>query len=366
MKIDTGNINFTSSHQSSSHTGTTENLRAWIGSRPQAEGIAPNSSGVQSHISDAARQVIQDAQTLQSAPPAPSNISTEIDNKEDELNADDPNLNFLKTIIELMTGVPIKTIDGHDLSAIKKVDGNSEQLLAQASAQQRAPEANFGMEYRRTEVFEEHESSLLTATGIIRTTDGKEISFNVSLSMQRSYQERREETLLIGNAVPVRKDPLVINFNGSAAQLQSRRVSFDIDGDGQKENTPLLAGNSGYLALDLNLNGVVDSGKELFGTTSGDGFADLAKYDGDSNGWIDEKDSVFNQLRVWTQDTGSDSGTLSTLKEKGVGALYLGRIVTPFTLTDSTNKALGVVRSSGVYLAEDGHVDTLQQIDLMI
>ena len=31
--------------------------------------------------------------------------------------------------------------------------------------------------------------------------------------------------------------------------------------------------------------------RELFGTKSGNGFADLAKYDSDGNGWIDEADA---------------------------------------------------------------------------
>ena len=37
---------------------------------------------------------------------------------------------------------------------------------------------------------------------------------------------------------------------------------------------------------------------KLFGTSSGDGFKDLAEYDEDGNGWIDENDSIFNRLKV--------------------------------------------------------------------
>lgn len=55
---------------------------------------------------------------------------------------------------------------------------------------------------------------------------------------------------------------------------------------------------SGFLALDRNQNGVVDDGSELFGTQSGDGFAHLALYDQDSNGWIDANDPVFDKLRI--------------------------------------------------------------------
>ena len=55
----------------------------------------------------------------------------------------------------------------------------------------------------------------------------------------------------------------------------------------------MLGSGSGFLALDKNGNGKIDDGSELFGTKSGDGFADLAEYDSDGNGWIDEKGRVY-------------------------------------------------------------------------
>ena len=68
---------------------------------------------------------------------------------------------------------------------------------------------------------------------------------------------------------------------------------------------------------------MINDGNELFGTKSGDGFKDLAKYDKDRNGWIDEADDIFDDLRIWTKDEqGNDK--LLTLKEAGVGAIYLG------------------------------------------
>ena len=45
-------------------------------------------------------------------------------------------------------------------------------------------------------------------------------------------------------------------------------------------------------ALDINEDGKINDGKELFGTASGNGFGDLAAYDQDNNGWIDEKCSM--------------------------------------------------------------------------
>ena len=60
-----------------------------------------------------------------------------------------------------------------------------------------------------------------------------------------------------------------------------------------------------FLALDLNGDGRINNGSELFGALSGNGFADLAQYDSDANGWIDENDEIFQRLKVWS---GADDG----------------------------------------------------------
>lgn len=82
----------------------------------------------------------------------------------------------------------------------------------------------------------------------------------------------------------------------------------------------------------------------------------------DGNQWINENDAAFRELRVWTPDA-TDAGTLATLQERNVGALYLGHLATPFELRTAGSESLGAVRSSGVYTGEDG---TMQQIDLAV
>ena len=98
---------------------------------------------------------------------------------------------------------------------------------------------------------------------------------------------------------------------------------------------------------------------------SGNGFADLSAYDSDKNNWIDENDAVYSRLLVWSKDS-AGKDTLSTLAQRNVGALYLGNVATPFDLKDSENALQGQVRSSGIYLNENGSVGTLQQIDLVV
>jgi hypothetical protein len=111
--------------------------------------------------------------------------------------------------------------------------------------------------------------------------------------------------------------------------------------------------------FDRNGNGTVDDGSELFGPASGDGFAELAGYDSDGNGWIDEADPVFARLRLWS----SPQASLQPLLDAGVGAIGLAAVATPFRL-QADGQNLGELRSSGIWLGEQGSVGTVHQIDV--
>ena len=217
------------------------------------------------------------------------------------------------------------------------------------------------MSYDYYETHYESEQTSFSAQGVIKTADGREISFNAQLNMSREFMSQQHISLRAGDAL---KDPLVVNFNGSAAELTQRDFSFDIDADGRKDQIAFVAPGSGFLALDKNGDGQVNDGNELFGAQSGNGFADLAKYDDDHNQWIDENDSIYTKLRIWSRDAqGNDS--LLGLGQQGVGAIYLGHIGTSFDIKSSANELQGQVKSSGVFLNENGSVGTVQQIDLV-
>jgi hypothetical protein len=351
MKIDNANVQFAASHAASMRAEVRETLRAWVGDQPLPEDQSGTSVVA---ISAAARMAAQAAAT----PPAPSTSEAKAIEDAVENAENDPVMFFLKLVIEMMTGVRVKTVSAADMQP--ETPPPEVPPPDQAAP---PPRAGFGIAYDRHEVREESEQTTFHAEGIVRTADGKEIRLDLDLAMSRTYREESSVSVRAGDAV--RKDPLVINFDGSAAQLQNRRFSFDLDADGTAEQVPLLAGNRGYLALDRNGNGKVDSGNELFGPSSGDGFAELAAHDSDGNGWIDDNDPVFAQLRVWIQD-GKGGGTLNTAKSYGVGAVHLGGADTPFALKDSGNQELGEVRSTDIYLAENGSAGTVQQIDLMV
>ena len=212
--------------------------------------------------------------------------------------------------------------------------------------------------------FSEEEVTSFTTTGIVQTADGRQIEFGLNLELSRSFT--RESTLITETTEKILCDPLVINLDTNAASVSDQKFYFDLDADGKEESISFVGEGSGFLALDKNGDGVINDGTELFGTQNGDGFADLAGYDSDQNGWIDENDDVFSRLKVWTKDS-EGNNRLIDLKSADVGAIFLGNAATEFSLNDNeTNEQHAVIRSTGVYLKESGQVSTIQHVDLAL
>lgn len=203
---------------------------------------------------------------------------------------------------------------------------------------------------------EEHTS--FSSVGTAVTADGRTIDFGVTLEMSRSF----EAAYAVVGKEEIFTDPLVINLDTQAASLDDVSFYFDLDCDGSEEEISSLGQGSGFLALDKNGDGKINNGSELFGAKTGDGFAELARYDQDGNGWIDENDQVFSKLSVWTK-CGSGEGKLLSLKEAGVGAIFLGSQGTQFTLADSLGNENAQVRRTGIYLKENGQAGTVQHVD---
>ena len=390
MIIQSSNVLLTGQHKAVQKYSKSELLKFWVGNqRPDLEGISARmqlpvrdnvdlsrQSQPQSATSSQDRvsnsfldKLLQQGQTH-----SPDNGKTS-KTKADELGAameTDHNLRLVRMLLEMITGkkIDIASINNSEPQAFSiSAQANDQATVQPQPAQQQPPTvpvvSGFGLEYDAHVAYSESEKINFSARGIVRTADGKQINFNLQLSMERAFTRQVDVSVRMGDAVRQQQDPLVINFGGTAAQLSDTKFSFDINSDGKVEQTSFVGRGCGFIALDKNNDGTINNGSELFGADSGDGFQDLAEYDQDKNGWIDDNDSVFNQLKVWSKDAqGND--LLVGLKSKGVGALYLGNITTQFELKNSSNESLGTIRSNGVYLNENGSVGTLQQVDLTL
>ena len=209
----------------------------------------------------------------------------------------------------------------------------------------------------------EKEKTDYTASGKVQTEDGREIKVDVDVSMAR--KKERETFIPMSSPLDNLFDPLIINTTAQTSGLSDKKFKFDLDADGKQDEISMTKAGSGFLALDKNDDGKINDGTELFGVKSGDGFKDLAEYDTDGNGWIDENDEVFEKLTVWNKtDDGKDE--MKSLKEAGVGAIFLGAENTEFTLEGEDGVLDGKVRKTGIVLKEDGTAGTIQHVDLAI
>ncbi len=312
-------------------------------------------------------------------------------------------LYVLKMLIEHLTGEKVKVYDPtkkygdkdkDDLGVIENIEVPlSEHATGEAPAGQAGPAGptdqagqagqvpqigpdgepiperlGWGIEYRSSESYREVEQTSFASRGVVKTADGREIGFTLDLEMSREFLSVREETMLAGDALLV--DPLVINFSGRAADLTDQKFLFDLDSDGDSESISFVTSGSGMLAFDKSGDGYINNGSELFGPSTGNGFMELAAFDEDGNGWIDAADSVYNKLVVWTKDyAGNDM--LNSLKDTGVGAIYLESAETLFSINDSNNVVKGQIASTGIYLSEsdltgDITPGTIQQVNLVV
>ncbi len=366
MQIAESTIQLASSHSSVEYYERRESLTFWHqgnvpASSEQVNGEEDQLKKQAQALADKAVKVSLSEEAQQAvATSAASDTSQVQELTEDEEVMDNLNLRVLRALFEKLTGRKFHLFNA---KAVQKAMQAASASETSAQTNGESPRVGWGVEYQRQEIYHESESSQFSAQGIIKTADGQEIAIGLEVSLSRSFTTLHGELLQLGDAKL--KDPLVINFDGNAAQLRQDTFSFDIDADGTDDQIALLASGAGFLTLDSNGDGQINDGLELFGAGSGDGFADLAEYDEDNNGWIDEADSIYSKLRIWTPD-GAGEDRLFALGDKNIGALYLGNVATEFSLKESqSNELQGQVRASGLFLFENGGVGSLQQLDLV-
>ena len=363
MKIADSTIQLASSRSAQERDEKRESLQMWRDGEPSRQVTASDGMrGAQALAASLQGRSVRvtvsgQAQALQ---PMKAKAVEKSDSQDEPIG--DLKFLLLKTLVEHLTGKELKLLQPGDVQDPCGCNSDPANTPAPGTAAQPSDREGWGVVYDYYESHYESEQVSFSAQGVVRTADGKEIDISLELNMSREFYTQQHLSLRAGDAL---KDPLVINFSGTAAQLTQRDFSFDIDADGRTEQISFVQPGSGFLALDQNGDGTINDGSELFGPQSGNGFGELAKYDADQNGWIDENDAIYDRLRIWSKDAaGNDQ--LVALGERGIGAIYLGNVDTQFLVKDSANDTLGAVRQSGIFLQEEGGAGTIQQLDLVV
>ncbi|WP_104721971.1 hypothetical protein [Helicobacter mesocricetorum] len=214
-----------------------------------------------------------------------------------------------------------------------------------------------------------YQSLEISIQGSIVGKDGVKKDLNININISQSFMQNLQINSTSDKVQQPTKynepiDPLVIDYEGNGTELSDVKMSFDLDSDGKKDQISTLRKGSGFLALDKNNDGIINNGNELFGTQSGDGFKDLAKYDANRDGRIDKEDPIYDKLRIWIPNQKGE-GELVGLGEKGIGVIYLNPKESQEMMRGEEGDLLGIKQKTADFLYNDGRVGQIHHIDLI-
>ena len=129
----------------------------------------------------------------------------------------------------------------------------------------------------------------------------------------------------------VQTSPLILDLDGDGVETigTNSGVYFDHANDGFKENTGWVGKDDGLLVRDINGNGQIDNGTELFGNNSvlsngkkaKNGFEALKDLDSNQDYVFDQNDAAWNEVKVWKDSNSNgivDEGELLTMEQVGI------------------------------------------------
>lgn len=165
--------------------------------------------------------------------------------------------------------------------------------------------------------------------------------------------------------------PLVLDLDGDGVETiswEQSGVFFDHDGNRYAERTGWVAADDALLVRDLDGDGRILSGAELFGnhtvlangSLAANGFEALRALDDNGNGHIDAADAGWSQLRLWRDGDGDgavDPGELLDLGSMGVHSLSLS-----YTNSDEVDGSGNAHRQLGTYTTSTGSGRALRDI----
>ncbi|MDP3674869.1 MAG: tandem-95 repeat protein [Novosphingobium sp.] len=161
------------------------------------------------------------------------------------------------------------------------------------------------------------------------TTSLQNASLNFTFQLKDSEGDLSATQVLTANVVNS-TTPVALDLDGGGVQFQGldAGTTFNYGDDGSRVASAWVGKGDGLLAIDLNANGQVDSGKEIVFSTGSltdlEGLA--AKHDSNKDGVLDARDANFAKFGVWQDADGdgvSDAGEFRSLADLGIVSIKL-------------------------------------------
>ncbi|MDP1615401.1 MAG: hypothetical protein Q8L68_06355, partial [Methylococcales bacterium] len=156
--------------------------------------------------------------------------------------------------------------------------------------------------------------------------------------------------------------PIILDLNNNGIETTGVKQGayFDHANDGFAEQTGWVGANDGLLVRDINGNGEIDNGSELFGSETllasgnkaANGFEALKALDSNSDHQINADDVAFASLKIWIDANGdgfSRASELLSLSAAGISA-----ISTIYSNSDVIDAQGNAHRQLGTYTRVDG------------
>ncbi|SQF93613.1 calcium binding hemolysin protein [Paucimonas lemoignei] len=183
-------------------------------------------------------------------------------------------------------------------------------------------------------------------------------------------EEVIKETQEAYHNIELLTSPIVLDLDGDGVETTASngKSFFDHDANRFAELTGWVGHDDGLLVRDLNGNGLIDDGTELFGNhtllTTGvsaeNGFQALSEMDSNNDSSIDSFDAEFNSLGVWKDGNGDgivQAGELKSLSAVGVGSLSLS-----YAQSDKVDAQGNHHKQLGSYVTVDGSVREMHDV----
>ncbi len=166
------------------------------------------------------------------------------------------------------------------------------------------------------------------------------------------------------------RSPLVIDLDGDGVETTTTKdgVYFDHDGNGFIEKSAWVGQGDGLLVRDINNNGEIENGTELFGNNSVlssgvkalNGFEALKDLDSNGDGIFNNADAAWNEVKVWkdsNQNGKVDSGELLTLEQANISGINLS-----YHYSNNTDANGNEHRQQGSFIKTDGTTGSIHDV----